>query len=89
MRNFFRVLRFARPYRGYAVLNVAFNLGSTVFHLASLLVFIPFLNLLFGQAPPPIGAPCGRLESGGPQPPAGLFNWRMGGYIPEHGQDGG
>jgi subfamily B ATP-binding cassette protein MsbA len=49
MKSFFKVLRYARPYRRYAVLNVVFNLVSTIFHLGSLLVFIPFLNLLFGQ----------------------------------------
>ena len=29
--------------------NVVFNLLATVFHLASLLLFIPFLRLLLGQ----------------------------------------
>ncbi len=49
MRNFFKILRFGNPYRHYAVLNVIFNLLATVFHLMSLLLFIPFLRLLLGQ----------------------------------------
>mgnify|MGYP001202156888 CR=1 FL=1 len=49
MRNFFRILGFGRPYRTFAVLNVVFNLLATVFHLLSLLLFIPFLRLLLGQ----------------------------------------
>ncbi|MBL8010310.1 MAG: ABC transporter ATP-binding protein [Flavobacteriales bacterium] len=89
MRNFFRVLRYARPYRGYAVLNVVFNLGSTLFHLASLLVFIPFLNLLFGQAPPPMARPEVGLSVEGLKRLPELFNWRMAAYIQEHGQMGG
>jgi subfamily B ATP-binding cassette protein MsbA len=55
MRNFFRILRFGKPYRHHAVLNVVFNLLATLFHLSSLLLFIPFLRLLLGQ-----GATCTR-----------------------------
>lgn len=89
MRNFFRILRYARPYRRYAVLNVVFNLVSTLFHLASLLVFIPFLNLLFGKTPPPSGRPVVDLSIEGIKRVPELFNWRMAMYIQEHGQMGG
>ncbi len=51
MRQFFRILRFGKPYRRYAVLNGVFNLLGTVFHLASMLLLIPFLQLLMDQAP--------------------------------------
>ena len=89
MRNFFRILRYARPYRRYAVLNVVFNLVSTVFHLGSLLVFIPFLNLLFGQTPPPSARPEVEFSLEGIKRLPELFNWRMASYIEEHGQMGG
>ena len=89
MRNFFRVLRYAGPYRRYAVLNVVFNLVSTVFHLASLLVFIPFLNLLFGQSPAPAARPPVDWTISGIRRLPDLFNWQMGRYIQEHGQVGG
>ncbi|MCB9170369.1 MAG: ABC transporter ATP-binding protein [Flavobacteriales bacterium] len=89
MRYFFRVLRYAGPYRRYAVLNVVFNLVSTVFHLASLLVFIPFLNLLFGQTPPPTERPRIDWTIAGIKRLPDLFNWQMGQYIQEHGQVGG
>ena len=49
MRQFFKILRFGRPYRRFAVLNGAFNLLATVFHLGSMLLLIPFLQLLMGQ----------------------------------------
>lgn len=47
MRAIFRILRYARPYRKYAALNVSFNVLSAIFNLFSLLLFIPFLKLLF------------------------------------------
>lgn len=89
MRNFFRILRYARPYRRYAVLNVVFNLVSTLFHLGSLLVFIPFLNLLFGQTPPPSARPDASFSLEGIKRMPDLFNWQMASYIQEHGQMGG
>jgi len=49
VRTFLRVLRFGRPYRRYAVLNGVFNLLATVFHLCSMLLLIPFLQLLMHQ----------------------------------------
>lgn len=52
MRQFFRILRFGRPYRRYAVLNGVFNLLATVFHLGSMLLLIPFLQLLMDQSQP-------------------------------------
>ena len=89
MKNFFLVLRYAKPYRAYAVLNVVFNLFSTLFHLASLLVFIPFLNLLFGQAPPPSDRPTVDWSLAGIKRLPDLFNWMISSYIEEHGQVGG
>ena len=49
MKNFLRIMRFGRPYGRYALMNGVFNLLATVFHLASMLLFIPFLRLLLGQ----------------------------------------
>lgn len=89
MKNFFKVLAYARPYRGYAVLNVVFNLLATLFHLASLLVFIPFLNLLFGQTPPPVERPRIEMSIEGLKRLPDLFNHFMGIYIAENGQVGG
>ncbi len=50
MRQFFRILRFGKPYRRYAIMNGVFNLLATVFHLCSMLLLIPFLQLLMNQA---------------------------------------
>jgi subfamily B ATP-binding cassette protein MsbA len=47
MKSVFTILRYAKPYRRYAILNITFNILSAIFNLLSLLLFIPFLKLLF------------------------------------------
>ncbi|MGV9012400.1 MAG: ABC transporter ATP-binding protein [Flavobacteriales bacterium] len=85
MKNFLRIMRFGRPYRRYAVLNGVFNLLATLFHLASMLLFIPFLRLLLGQtkaehAKPVLTWDKASLEQG--------FNWSLTRLIELHGQIG-
>lgn len=48
MKKFYRILAYIKPYWGYAVLNVLFNLLTIVFSLFSITMLVPFLNLLFG-----------------------------------------
>lgn len=74
MRNFFRILRYGKAYRRFAVLNVVFNLLATVFHLASLLLFIPFLRLLLGQVKPVHVLPTDIWTRQGLE---GAFNWGL------------
>ena len=58
MKDFLRVLRFAKPYWIYAVFNIIFNILTVLFSLVSITMIIPFLGLLFGtqekvyEAPP-------------------------------------
>lgn len=85
MRNFFRILRFGAPYRGYALLNAVFNLLGTVFHLASLLLFIPFLRLLLGQVEPVHVRPTALWTRDGLE---GTFNWGLTQLIDLRGQMG-
>jgi subfamily B ATP-binding cassette protein MsbA len=49
MKKFYRVLSYIKPYKGYAVLNVLFNVLTIAFSLFSFTLLVPFLNLLFGQ----------------------------------------
>lgn len=49
MRSLLKIAKFIKPYISQAALSVFFNLLSIVFNLISLLVFIPFLSLLFGD----------------------------------------
>ncbi len=85
MRNFLRILRFGAPYRHFAVLNAVFNLLGTVFHLLSLLLFIPFLRLLLGQVQPVHERPAALWTREGLE---GTFNWVLTQLIEERGQMG-
>jgi len=48
MKDFYRILRYVKPYYIYAILNVVFNILTVLFSLVSLTMVIPFLGLLFG-----------------------------------------
>ncbi len=50
MKNYFRLLRHVGAYKGYAALNILFNILSVVFSLFSLTMVAPFLNVLFNQS---------------------------------------
>lgn len=51
MREFLKVLRYIIPYKWYAVLNIFFNIISSLFSLFSFGLAIPFLGILFGTQP--------------------------------------
>lgn len=57
MRNFFKILAYVKGYKKYALLNIFFNILSVVFNLLSLLLFIPFLQLLFREEIPFVPKP--------------------------------
>ncbi len=78
-------MRFGRPYSRYAVMNGIFNLLATIFHLASMLLFIPFLRLVLGQTKaehvrPVLAWDKASLEQG--------FNWSLTHLIELYGQIG-
>lgn len=62
MKSFFKILRFATPYWGYALLNVIFNILAVFFSLASFGLFIPVLQMLFHQIDIPSSAPVLRMD---------------------------
>ena len=49
MKKLWKILRFALPYKGHAMLNILFNVFGVFFTLASFTLFIPVLNILFKQ----------------------------------------
>ena len=49
MKNYIRLLRYVGAYKGYAALNIFFNVLSVIFSLFSLTMVAPFLNVLFNQ----------------------------------------
>jgi subfamily B ATP-binding cassette protein MsbA len=52
MKSLTKILRYIKPYKIFAFLSVVSNIFSVIFHLLSLLVLIPFLQLLFGKTTP-------------------------------------
>jgi len=57
MRNLIKVLRYAVPYWGFALLNIVFNIISVVFSLVSFAAVIPVLNILFKLQKPVLDPP--------------------------------
>lgn len=47
MKGFFRIISYAFPYKLVGLLSIVFYILDAIFNLLSLLLFIPFLNLLF------------------------------------------
>ncbi|MFH1121994.1 MAG: ABC transporter ATP-binding protein [Bacteroidota bacterium] len=57
MKNLLKVLRYAIPYWGFALLNILFNIISVVFSLVSFAAVIPVLNILFKLEKPVLAPP--------------------------------
>ncbi len=57
MRKLLHLLKYAKPYWGYAVANVISNILSIIFSLVSFAFFIPVLNILFKINEPPTVKP--------------------------------
>ena len=49
MKAFLKIVRdYIKPYKGYALLNIGFNLFGVIFSLLSMILIGPFLAVLFG-----------------------------------------
>ncbi|MBK7147401.1 MAG: ATP-binding cassette domain-containing protein [Bacteroidetes bacterium] len=57
MQNLWRILSYIRKYRGFAILNVLFNMLTVAFSLFSVMMIVPFMQLLFGKIPMVMEAP--------------------------------
>ncbi|MCK9256219.1 MAG: ABC transporter ATP-binding protein/permease [Bacteroidales bacterium] len=47
MKDFYKIIKYIFPYKGYAFLNIFFNVLSTLFSVFSFAIVIPFLGILF------------------------------------------
>lgn len=82
MKKFTAILAYASAYKKFAFLNILFNILSVIFNLFSLLLFIPFLNLLFGETVPPFDNPGFHLSKDGLK---NYSDYLMSQYIATHG----
>lgn len=62
MNSLIKILKYAIPYWGFALLNIVSNLLSVVFSLASFAFFLPILNMLFTSQDFPKTAPAIKLS---------------------------
>jgi len=67
MNYFKKILRFAKPYKSYAILNILFNIIYSIFNVLSIIIFIPTLGILFSTqekvATKPIYQGLGNLQN--------------------------
>lgn len=47
--TFFKILKFALPYKRFAFLNIVFNIFYAIFNTLSFVMLIPMLNVMFDQ----------------------------------------
>lgn len=90
MKNLFKILRFALPYWGSALLNIAFNVLSVAFSLVSFVIFIPILQILFKLIPvvevPPAGFEFSLKLLQNTDQLKDYFYWQIGQIIGQYGQ---
>lgn len=90
MKNLFKILPFALPYWGSALLNIAFNVLSVAFSLVSFVVFIPVLQILFKLTPvveaPPQGLAFSFEMINHTDQLKEFFYWKIGQIIGQYGQ---
>lgn len=83
MSKFFNILKLALEYKLLALLTIVFNILMVIFNLAAMLLFIPFLKLIFEETPPPTQEPQFALSS---EYFEAYSNFFLSTYISEHGK---
>lgn len=85
MKSLLKVLHYAKPYKAFAFFSVASNVIQVIFHLVSILAFLPLLQILFNQAEPILVEPDFEFTADFFEQ---YFNYRMTPYIEEKGAEG-
>lgn len=85
MKSLFKIVRYIVPYKTLAFLSVFSNILHVIFHLLSILAFIPFLTILFDDAEPVKQKPVFEFSSDYVQD---LFSYKMTPYIESNGVEG-
>lgn len=86
MSHYRRILHLASRYRGHALANIGFNALYAIFSLFSLLMVIPFLQVLFGTVTVPESEPAFAWTR---ESISGTFNYRFGQYVDASGETAG
>ncbi len=86
MKSYFRLLKYVVAFKLYAFLNIGFNVLYAFFNLFSLLMLIPFLQVLFKKVSKPETLPELSLNVNS------LIQWlnyQFGNYVETHGDTAG
>jgi len=81
MNKLGNIIGYAFRYKAYALLNVICNVLYVIFNLLSLLLFIPFLRLLFGESQPAQSKPDFTFTTEWAEQ---YFNYLMGSFVSEN-----
>lgn len=83
MKSYMRILKYVARFKRYAGFNLLFNLFYAFFNLFSILMVIPFLQIIFDMVKPPEEQPD---LSWSIKNFMGLLNYQFAGYVNEHGK---
>lgn len=81
MRKLGDIIAYTLNYKSLVLFNVLCNIAYVIFNLLSLLLFIPFLRLLFGEAQPQTEAPDFAWTTDWAEQ---YFNYMMGTFVREN-----
>src|SRR5690554_2560964 len=85
MKSLFKIIKYMIPYKMLAFLSIFANIIHVIFHLLSILAFIPFLQILFGDSERVYEKPSFELTSDFVEQ---TFSYYMTPYIELHGELG-
>lgn len=85
MKSLLKIVKYIVPYKALAFLSVASNILHVIFHLLSILAFIPFLSVLFDKADKVLEEPNFEMTSDYVQ---AMFSYKMTPFIEENGIEG-
>jgi len=85
MRSLLKIVKYIAPYKTLAILSIVSNILHVIFHLLSILAFIPFLSILFNDAKRVTERPEFSMTSDYVQD---LFSYKMTPYIEQNGVEG-
>jgi len=85
MKSLLKIIKYIVPYKSFAFLSIGFNILQVIFNLLSILAFIPFLSLLFGDVEPILVEPVFSFDIDYLED---SFNYKMTPYIEANGKEG-
>lgn len=83
MKSYLRILKYVGRFKIYAILNFVFNIFYAFFNLFSILIVIPFLQIIFDMVAVPVEEPAFSWNL---KNLMGWLNYQFGQYVIENGK---